>query len=93
MGIGAELIPQCFNPVLYRVSENRIASEAGPYEDRLRFAERLSPSSRTPFLQRLMPLCLRSLHLLALIMPIYSKTPLPRWPKRVLGRDHKLGKS
>ena len=43
MGIGAELIPLCFNPVLYRVSENRIASEAGAYEVRLRFAERLIP--------------------------------------------------
>jgi len=50
MGIGAELIPQCFNPVLFKVSENRIASEAGPYEVRLGFAERLSPSPRTPFL-------------------------------------------
>ena len=93
MGIGAELIPQCFNPVLYRVSENRIASEAGPYEVRLRFAERLSPSSRAPFLQRLMPLFLRSLHLLALIVPIYSKTPSARSPKRVLGLDYKPRKS
>jgi hypothetical protein len=69
MGIGAKLIPHSFNPVLYRVSENRIASEAGPYQVRLRLAERLNPSSRAPLLKRLMPLFLRSLHLLALIMP------------------------
>ena len=48
MGIGAKLIPHSFNPVLYRVSENRIASEAGPYQVRLRLAERLNPSSRAP---------------------------------------------
>ncbi len=48
MGIGTELIPHSFNPVLYRVSESRIASEAGPYQARLRLAERLNPSSRAP---------------------------------------------
>ena len=44
MGIGAELIVQCFNLVLYGVSENRIASEQGQHEIRPCLAERLTPS-------------------------------------------------
>jgi hypothetical protein len=32
MGSGAELIAQCFNLVLYRVSENRIAGGQGQHE-------------------------------------------------------------
>ena len=41
MGIGAELIVQCFNLVLYGVSENRIASGQGQHEIRPYLAERL----------------------------------------------------
>ena len=54
MGIGAELIPQCFSPVLYRVSENRIASGAGQHVVRPYLAERLiisyQPSMPSRFL-------------------------------------------